>query len=301
MAAEPLYAVQYLFLRSIGSFFRVLPRSIGLFLGRQIGRLGYALARGRRRMTLENLESAFGGEKSHREIREIARSSYQHLGMNLVEFLRLPSVDGPAVERLVTISGRENLDSALTKGKGALLLSAHLGNWDLMGTAVVHAGYPLTLITKVSRNEAVNRIWMEYRTEQGIGLLSGRGVMKESLMHLAKGGALGFVLDQNARRSEGVFVPFFGRQACTLTSLAILARRKGTPVVPVHTYRENQFHRVVIGKPLDHEPLPDGDDDIRERTAGYMRWTEEVIRSHPEQWTWLHNRWRTRPRGELTR
>jgi KDO2-lipid IV(A) lauroyltransferase len=267
-------------------------------MGRQLGRLGYALARGRRRIALENLESAFKGEKSDREIREIARSSYRHLGMNLVEFFQLPSVDGPAVERLVTISGRENLDDALAKGKGALLLSVHLGNWDLMGTAIVHAGYQLTLITKVSRNEAVNRIWMGYRAEQGIGLLSGRGVMKESLRHLAKGGAVGFVLDQNALRSDGVFVPFFGRQACTLTSLAILARRKEALVVPVHTYRENRFHRVVIGKPLEHEPLPDGDDDIRERTAGYMRWTEEVIRSHPDQWTWLHDRWKTKPKEE---
>ena len=125
--------------------------------------------------------------------------------------------------------------------------------------------------------------------------------MKESLKHLKGGGMVGFVLDQNARLTEGIFVPFFGIQACTLTSLAILARRTGSPVVPIHTYRTGKGHHVIIEEPLDHDQLADQDQDTIERTRQYVQWTERVIRKNPDQWTWLHDRWKTRPEGERER
>lgn len=91
---------------------------------------------------------------------------------------------------------------------------------------------------------------------------------------------------------------FFGREACTLTSLAILARRTGLPVLPIYSYRSGLEHRVVIEKPLSHDPLPDRDLDLLARTEDYTKWTERTIRLHPEQWIWLHDRWKTRPKGE---
>ena len=106
---------------------------------------------------------------------------------------------------------------------------------------------------------------------------------------------MAFVMDQNARLTEGVFVPFFGKQACTLTSLAILARRTGSPVLPVYSYRTGGGHHIVIEEPLRHDPLPDTGEDTVERTRAYTQWVEKVVRQHPDQWTWLHDRWRTRP------
>ena len=122
--------------------------------------------------------------------------------------------------------------------------------------------------------------------------------MKQILRHLKDGGIVGFVLDQNAIPGDGVFVPFFGRDASTLSSLAVLARRTGIPVIPVHMFREGLRHRIVVDPPFNVKTIQDRDEDVLERTRQYAAWTERVIRQHPDQWMWLHNRWKTRPPGE---
>jgi len=175
-----------------------------------------------------------------------------------------------------------------------LLLSAHLGNWELIGAALAMKGYPVSVITKIPKNQAVNRWWIGYREKVGIGLLKGRGLLKDGVAHLAQGGILGFVLDQNARRREGVFVPFFGREACTLKSLALLSRRTRALVVPVFISRHGNHHQVVFEEPIDQEASGDVEGDVVKWTAAYTAWTERVIRLNPEQWTWLHQRWKTK-------
>ncbi len=280
----------------MGALFRALPLKGALYLGRKLGSLAYIFGYGRRRLALRNLEMALGDNYGPGELREIAKKSFEHLGMNLAEFFKFPQLTKDLISRITVFVGQEHLDEALQGGRGFFLLSAHIGNWDLLGVALALRGYPVALITKLSKSEAVNRIWMKYRADRGIKMLWGRGIMKESISHLREGGIVGFVLDQNARRSEGVFVPFFGQEACTLTSLALLARRTGLPVIPIHTYRSGREHHVVIEKPLGYEPHPDQDIDIVERTKVYAGWTEKVVREHPDQWTWLHDRWKTRPR-----
>ncbi len=293
------YLVESALILVLGSIFRILPRRAGLYLGRMIGRSGYYLASGRRRLTLDNLRLALGAELSEGQIRETALGSFEHLGMNIAEFFKLPSLNRENIGRHTFVEGEENLVEALEMGKGVLVLSSHLGNWDMLSGGLALRGYPGGLITKISGSEALNRIWMRYRRDLGVELFMGRGTMKETIRHLRKGGMVGFALDQNARRREGIFVPFFGREACTITSLALLARRTGAPVVPVYTYREGDVHHIVIEKPLLHDDDGlDADADILEKTRIYTQWTEKIIRLHPEQWTWLHNRWKTRPLGE---
>ena len=292
------YMVETIFLWVFGSVFRILPRRAGLFLGRIIGRSGYYLAPGRRRLALDNLRLALGGELSEEEIRETAVGSFEHLGMNVAEFFKLSFLNRENIGRHTFVEGEENLIGALEKGKGVLVLSSHLGNWDMLSAGLALRGYPAGLITKISGSEALNRIWMRYRRELGVVLFMGRGTMKETIRHLRKGGMVGFALDQNARRREGAFVPFFGHEACTITSLALLARRTGAPVVPIYTYREGDIHRIVIEKTFLHDEGLDADSDLLERTRIYTQWTEKIVRLHPYQWTWLHNRWKTRPEGE---
>jgi KDO2-lipid IV(A) lauroyltransferase len=300
-APEMRYLLETVLLWLTGSVFRMLPMRSGHKLGRMIGRMGFYLASGRRRLTMDNLKMALGGELSDREIMETALGSFEHLGMNVAEFFNLPSLNRENIGSHTFVEGEVNLLEALDYGKGVLVLSSHLGNWDMLSTGLALRGYPAALITKVSRSEALNRIWMKYRRDLGIGLFMGRGTMKETIRHLRKGGMVGFALDQNARRREGIFVPFFGHEACTITSLALLARRTGAPVVPIFTYREGDVHHIVIEKPFLHDDGLEADADILERTRIYTQWTEKIIRLHPEQWTWLHNRWKTRPKGELTR
>ncbi len=295
------YIVETVLLWLFKVVFRVLPRRAGLLLGRMIGRLAYYAVPRRRRLALDNLSMSLGGSLSEEEIRNTALASFEFLGMNILEFFNLPGLKAEGIKRLISVEGEEKLIEALAMGKGALVLTGHLGSWDMLSAGLAARGYSVALITKVSRSEALNRIWMAYRQKAGIKLFMGRGTMKESLRHLKNGGIVGFALDQNARFTEGVFVPFFGREACTLTSLALLARRTGAPVVPIYSFREGDIHRIVIEKAMLHDNIADTDTDLIGRTRIYTQWIEKVIRLHPQQWTWLHDRWKTRPKGELTR
>ncbi|MGD8353703.1 MAG: lysophospholipid acyltransferase family protein [Pseudomonadota bacterium] len=292
------YVLETALLWILGHIFRILPYPAALWTGSFLGRVGYSLARRRRKLALENLRESLGSEMSVEELEKTARASFESLGKNAVEFLRLPVINRENIGKYTTVEGEENLSDALAEKKGVLILSAHLGNWDMLSAWLALNGYPLSIISKKSRSEALNRLWMGYREKVGIGILMGRGIMKESIRHLRNGELVGFVLDQNARRSEGVFVPFFGREACTITNLALLARRTGAPVVPLYTYRVGRIHRIVLEKPLPHHQQPDADADILERTRSYAQWTEKVVRLHPDQWTWLHDRWKTRPRRD---
>jgi KDO2-lipid IV(A) lauroyltransferase len=294
------YFVERALIWIIGGIFYTLPRQAGLYLGKMIGRLGYYLASKRRKLAITNLKMSLGGELKEEQIREIARDSFEFLGMNAAEFFKLPMLNISNIGRYTSVEGEENLIDALNVGKGVLSLSGHIGNWDMLSAGLALRGYPVSLITKVSRSKALNRIWMENRRKAGIGLLMGRGTVKESLHQLRNKGIVGFAMDQNARRKEGIFVPFFGREACTISSLALLARRTEAPVVPIYSYREGDMHRIVIEKAMRHDNLEDADTDILVRTRAYTEWIEKVVRRHPGQWTWLHDRWKTRPKEELT-
>jgi KDO2-lipid IV(A) lauroyltransferase len=296
------YVFESALLWIMGILFRALPSAVALAFGRQLGSLAFILAYKRRRLALRNMSLALGNEISPREQTEIVKRSFKHFGTLLSEFFQIPGLTPDSVSDIITFEGEEFLDEALAQGKGVFILSSHVGNWDFMGAAFALRGYPLALITKKSRSEAINHLWMKYRADKGVKLLVGRGIMKESLKHLKDGGMVGFAIDQNARRDEGVFVPFFGREACTLTSLALLARRTGSPVIPIHTFRDGKgHHHIVIEKPMQHNPQPEQDQDVLERTREYTQWVEKVVRLHPEQWIWLHDRWKTKPKNEVTR
>lgn len=292
------FLVETLLLMALRGVFKVLPRRAALSLGRTIGRGGYLIARQRRALAIDNLRLSLGDKMSDGEIVKTVLTSFESHGMNIADFFKLPDLNRENVALYTSVKGEENLVNALALGHGVLTLSSHLGSWDMLSAGLALRGYPVSLITKVSRSEALNRIWMDYRKKAGIELIMGRGTMKETLRQLKKGGMVGFALDQNARRKEGVFVPFFGREACTLTSLALMARRTGAPVVLIYTYRDGDLHRIVIEKPIFHDSIEDSEADILMRTRMYTSLIEKIIRLHPEQWTWLHDRWKTRPRDE---
>ena len=290
------YRLQSHMLRMMRGVFRILPHSWALALGRGLGALGYRLARERKRTAMENLEAAFREEKTPEEIRRIARCSFEHLGAMAAEFFRFFPDRGESIRDLIHLEGEEHLKETLEKGRGALVLSAHLGNWELVGMGLVQNGYPLAMVTKIARGRAVNEFLTGSREGAGIKVFQGRGLFKESLRHLSKGGVLGSVLDQNARPREGVFVPFFGRPACTLKSLALLALRTGAPIVPVFGYREGKHHRIVCEPPLDPGITEDSEGDVIRWTAACAEEVEKAVRRCPEQWMWLHKRWKTRPK-----
>jgi len=285
-------------LGTLGVIFRALPRPVSLSIGRGIGYFGYAVAGKRRRLALDNLKKALGDEKSDRELKAIAIKSFSNLGMTLVEYFLFPTLDRIEVERISDMVGEEHLRKAVEEGQGVLVLTVHLDNVDLVGSILSLRGFPVAIIAKPVRNSAVDRALIKGREATGVKVFGGGGSMKQILRHLKGSGIVGFVLDQNAVPGDGVFVPFFGRDACTLSSLAVLARRTGIPVIPVHMFRDGLRHRIIVGPPIKAKTIQDREEDVLERTRQYAAWTESVIRQHPEQWMWLHNRWKTRPPGE---
>jgi KDO2-lipid IV(A) lauroyltransferase len=272
-----------------------MPLPAALTVGRGIGWFYGSVMRYHRADAREALALSLP-ERSPSERRRILRRMYAHLGMNAVELCRLTMTRPEDLIRQIRWEGEEHAPGVLARGKGALALSAHLGNWDLLCALSPKLGYPLTIITKEIRNRGINQWWMDVRQRFGLRFVPAHNSYRTCLAELRHNGVIGFILDQNMTYDEGLFVEFFGRPACTTPGLAYLSAHSGAPVVPVFTLREPEpgVHRVRILPPI--EPPPDRKPEtILAFTQRYTRIIEGMIRQYPEQWIWIHRRWRTQP------
>lgn len=270
-----------------------LPAGVGLWVGRRIGDLLWGLLARRRQVTLDNLRRSFSAERTSEGLRRLGRRSFQHLGMNLIEacvfFFRPTAV----LLSRVHMEGVEHLRAAAAGGRGILLLTAHYGNWELLAASHVLAGLPLSVVVRPLDHPVLDDLAARFRARSGVHLVTKRRALRDILEALRQQRMVGILLDQNAERAESVFVPFFGVPASTSKGLAVISLRSGAPVVPVFIRRETGGrHRVEISAPL----APPADGDIVAYTAEFNRVIEATIRVAPEQWLWMHARWRTRPR-----
>jgi Kdo2-lipid IVA lauroyltransferase/acyltransferase len=270
-----------------------LPARLGLWLGRRVGSLVWMALPRRRAVTLENLRRAFGTERSASQLRRLGRRSFQHVGMNVVEacvfFFRPPSV----LLSRVDLNGLEHLKGA--SDKGVLLLTAHYGNWELLAAAHTLSDFSLSVVVRPLDDPLLDRLVERFRRRSGVELISKRRGLGGILEALRRGRMVGVLLDQNAARAEGVFAPFFGIPASTSKSLALISLRTGAPVVPVFIRRARDGRHQVEVEPAIASPP---DRSIASYTALFNRSIEGAIRKAPEQWFWMHDRWKTRPRAE---
>ncbi|MBI2016657.1 MAG: lysophospholipid acyltransferase family protein, partial [Candidatus Rokubacteria bacterium] len=222
--------------------------------------------------------------------------AWQHLGLTFVEMCALVARPVDRFLERVTLDGVEHLKGAMASPGRALLLTAHLGNWELLPAASRLTGYPLAVVVRPLESFGLNALAERVRRRTGVELIDKRRALRPVLAALARGRMVGILLDQNAARREGVFVPLFGRRASTSRSIAVLAIRTGTPVLPVFTRRESGgLHRVVILPPLSAPAAQEAEEAIVELTARCTAAIEAAIRATPAQWLWIHDRWRTRP------
>jgi KDO2-lipid IV(A) lauroyltransferase len=218
--------------------------------------------------------------------------------MTLVELGVLLVCDPARMLARVRIEGLEHLAAATDGTSGVLLLTGHFGNWELLGLAHALTRLPLTVVVRPLDSSVLNRLAERLRARTGAELIAKRSALRPVLRALRHGRMVGILLDQNASRDEGVFVPFFGRPASTSRSLALLAVRTGRPIVPVFIHREpDGRHRIVIEPALPVPAAISPEAAVVELTAECARRTEAIIRRWPEQWFWLHRRWRTVPAG----
>ena len=285
-------------MRGLAAAVARLPAPAALAAGRRFGDLASLVLATRRRATLANIASAFPELPSPAR-RRLARRAWQHLGMTLVELARL--LDRPLDATLdeLTLEGLEHVRAVMAEHGRALILTAHLGNWEYLTAAHRLMGYPLAIVVRPLDSPVLDELAAAIRYKTGAELIDKRGALRPVLDALRRGRMVGVLLDQNATRREGVFVPFFGRAASTSRSLALLALRTGTPIVPVFIRRERAgLHRVVIEPPL---PLPSSNHlerSVVELTARCTERIEAAVRKYPEQWMWSHDRWRTRPSAD---
>jgi Kdo2-lipid IVA lauroyltransferase/acyltransferase len=249
----------------------------------------------RRRLAERNLAQAFP-RLSPRARRRLCRRSYEHLGMMMVELSGMLTRPLDRLLARVVLDGGEGLNAVMDTHGRALIVTAHLGNWEILTAAHRIMGYPLTIVARPLDSRGLDALVGRLRLKAGIELVDKRNAVRPVLRALRAGRLVGILLDQNAARHEGVFVPFFGRLASTSKSIAVLALRTGAPIVPVFTWRESGGrHRVSIGAPID---LPSGlghGEAIVELTRRCTQAIEDAITARPEQWLWMHARWRTRP------
>jgi len=274
---------------------RALPDGAAHAFGRWLGLTWFHVIRFRRRLVVDNLEKAYGGTLGRNDIRRLARDNFVHYGLLLVELLRLRRLVGENLDHTVEFRGLETLDRALARGQGAIALTAHLGNYDLQAMAVARRGYAVTIVSKPLRNKAVERVWMAERSSSGLRISLHRNSLREIVRALRANGVIGFVLDQHAS-ADAVWVEFFGRPAATLRSLAVIAGRTGAAVVPVFAWRlPDGRHVIEAREEIPFETVGDSDADVLHNTRRYSDVVERAVRAHPDQWTWIHRRWKQPP------
>ncbi|MEA3429136.1 MAG: lysophospholipid acyltransferase family protein [Thermodesulfobacteriota bacterium] len=273
----------------------LIPRRTAFKLGNFIGRILFLFDKKHRKIAIENLTRAFGHEKSSYEIKTLARSVFKNLSQILFETgwsLRLNSKD---FNKYFCINGLSNFEAAFEKGKGVLFLTAHIGNWELLPVSTARESRNINILFRPLDFLPLNTIFINTRTRFGAKLIPTRHSMRRILSSLKKGEGIAILLDQNVDWYEGVFVDFFGHRACTNKGMALLALKTEAPVVPVFLVREGLGFKAEFCSEVLLIKTGDKTRDVEENTQQYNRVIEDFIRQYPDQWFWVHQRWKTKP------
>lgn len=297
-----LDSILYSALRALLAAVRVLPRRVALAACRAFGRSWALLGGPRTSVAVTNLEIAFP-ELSAEERRAILLRSFGYLAEHLVDAAEIARLDVDSSEALVSFEGFEHIEAAqrATPEGGAILLTAHFGSFELFSAACAARGIPVSVVQREQGIPAFGRVLEEWRAAAGVQALRRGSAARAVLRGLREGRIIGMPLDQDTPRSEGVFVDFFGRPACTRDGPARLAMRAGCPVVPGFLYRRpdgsGHVARFEPAIPLirAEELGNDRDAAVIENVQRMTRAIEQAIRRAPDHWYWVHRRWRTAP------
>lgn len=268
------------------------PIDEALERGARLGRLWHTLDRGHRRLAVRNIALGLGMDPS--AAARTARACFENIGRTLAEFCLADRCADELIARM-DLEGTEHLRTALRAGRGVFFVSGHCGNWELLGARLARE-VPMTSLARAMANPLVDSDIEARRRAAGVRTLDARDAVRGVLGALRRNEAVGMLLDQNALRRERVFVPFLGRPAATNVGLAILALKSGAPVLPAFSARlGNGRHRAWIGPPIGAVATGERPERLGVSTARYTAAIEEYVRRHPEQWFWVHNRWKRSP------
>lgn len=268
-----------------------MPRPAALGLGTGLGNVAILVVRRKRERAVANLHLAFGDALSFQERETLSRKVFQHFGRSLVEFLRAPVLTPRHLSEMVTCDGWEHVQAAQEKGKGVVFVSAHLGNWEIMGRwlALVQK-VRMTVVAKDPKNPAFAAYLRQMRENAGFAVLSKGESARDLLRVLRKGEAIFLMPDQN---SGDVFVPFFGVPCGTVAGPASLALHTGATLIPIYCVTENRGYRVICLPPVEISEASGGQRDVACLMTELNAVLEKMVRKYPDQWLWIHNRWKS--------
>jgi Kdo2-lipid IVA lauroyltransferase/acyltransferase len=275
------------------------PRSVARSIGASIGRMALVLTPRLARVGDLNLRLAFP-EKSAAERQQILRMLYRNLGWLLAEFCQMPGYTAQQTQSFIRYEGLEHYLAARDQGKGVLILTGHLGAWELSSFYHSLMGYPMSIVIRRLDNPLVDNLVNHIRCLHGNQVLHKDDFARGLLGSMRRGETVGILMDTNMTPPQGAFVDFFDYPACTGSGMARVALKTGARVLPGFLLWEEATQQYVLrfGAPLNLPTSENAEADVLAHTALFTKVIEDYIRQYPDQWLWVHRRWKTRPQGE---
>ena len=298
---KPYRFALYLLIRGLAGIIYILPRRIALALARMGGWLAFWIVWRQQRKALENLRRVYADVKSEAEIRTIAIRVFENLTQTGTEVLQFTKLTAGDLDKIVDANQAFRVyDEILAQGKGLISVTAHLGNWELLAGVFGMKGYKGGVLARRIYYERYNEWIVGLRRSLKVPTIYRDDASREILTLLAKNEIVGLLPDQDVEGLKGIFVPFFGRPAYTTIAPARLSIASGAPVVPNFLVRvPGDRYKLVLGEVI----RPDGgmprDEAVKKITEQWMQQFEKMIREYPEQWAWMHHRWKTTPEMKI--
>lgn len=261
-----------------------------------MGKLAFLLIHDARRRTVSNLSLAFGDEKNEKELRELGSKVFENVGKNVADAVRLQKMKWEDIDRIVEMEGLEHFDQAYGLGKGVIALTGHIGNFEVLAAWFSLRGYNVSVIGRELYDPRLDRLLVENRESVGLENIPTRAGVKPIISALKEGRALGVLADQDSTRVRGVYVNFFGKPARTPVGPIVIPYKTGSPIIPMAIVREDKNRYKIIVKPRIELTLSDDrEKDVLHVTQKCTQVLESIIREYPDQWLWMHDRWKSRP------
>ncbi len=271
----------------------MMPLKLALWFGRRLGDIAFFVLKIRRDVVMKNLSFAFSN-KNPDELFDIARRTYQNFGMSMVELLSFPKLNNSSFKKNFEFEGTEFLDELLMQKKGAVLVGAHFGSWELQGAAICNKGYPMDVLAIRQHNYYVDALLSFYRRSKRIGIIQLKMALRDGLKAIKNGRFVAILSDQDAGRRDGVFVDFFNRLASTPQGPAAFALHTDVPVVIGFCIRQKSFmkHKIKFIS-VDFKKSGNYENDIKMLMSKCTKILEGFIKKYPDHWFWFHKRWKT--------
>ena len=301
--SKPLIWLEYAAVRSLLGFLAVLPEKAAVSVSTSVAMTAYYLLGSLRRVAMTNLHIAFP-ELDESEHKRLAKGAFKNLGRVLGAMSHFPAATRESLAKTIEFQIDPDVyaeyESLKADGRGVIIVSPHLGNWEVLVYGWSALKEPISYLARPLDNPKIEALTVSLRTKFGNRPINKTNSVSRAMKILREGGILGILADVNAHPKEGVFVPFFGVPACTSSGVALLAMRTNAAIIPMcGAWDEEKQHYVgVHGRIVYPSNTGDRHRDVAETTAQFTAEVEKLIRKYPDQWLWIHKRWKTRPPGE---